>query len=423
VTGGPPGAAPMDRAQVAIVGGGLAGAALGARLARTGQSVIILERVPAWHWRAAGVFASPAAMAALRRLGLAEATLARVARPIPAMQVETPRGVAFRLTYGADERRDGPPERAVGFDRSGLDPAVLELARSAGAEVRLGWTVSELDLERGHLGVRTPDGSERWIQAELIVGADGSRSLVARAARVARPSRLGPRLGLTCHLPDSGAPRRDARMHLFRDGYVGIAPVPGPAGGDAASTDARVNIGIVLGPSWQAEVARRGGRVVAGEIIRAIPVVPGDPGRWRHEPPTDALVGAWPLGHRVTRRSGRNWLLVGDAAGFLDPFTGEGIHRALVSAELGAAAITARTAGRSNALAAYERAMQRRFLAKDVVSWIVQAFLARPAAFEYAARRLAARDDARATLGLVMGDLVGASRALDPRYLAALLAP
>ena len=67
--------------------------------------------------------------------------------------------------------------------------------------------------------------------------------------------------------------------------------------------------------------------------------------------------------------------------------------------------------------------MQRRFLAKDIVSWVVQAFLARPVAFEYAARRIAARADVRATIGLVMGDLVGAGRALDPRYLAALLAP
>jgi len=58
-----------------------------------------------------------------------------------------------------------------------------------------------------------------------------------------------------------------------------------------------------------------------------------------------------------------------------------------------------------------------------VVSAIVQAFLARPAAFEYAARRIASRPALRSTLGLVMGDLTAASRAVDPRYLAALLAP
>ena len=74
-------------------------------------------------------------------------------------------------------------------------------------------------------------------------------------------------------------------------------------------------------------------------------------------------------------------------------------------------------------LAAYDTAMRERFGAKDVVSRVVQAFLARPALFAYAGRRLARRDDVRATMGLVMGDLVPASRALDPRFLAALLRP
>jgi len=418
VTGVPRRSARPDRIEVAIVGGGPAGATLATRLARTGRSVMVLERMPAWRWRAGGVFASPAAIAALHRLGLSEQTLAQLSRPIPAMRVETPRGTTFRLTYGADESGAGPHEMAVGFDRSSLDPTLLELASSAGADVRPGWNVVGLDLGRGRLDVRAPDNSAQSIEAGLIVGADGPRSIVARSAGVARPSRLGQRLGLTFHLPDNRSAQRDARMRRIRDGYVGVAPVPGDA-----SNGGRVNVGIVLGRSWQADVARRGSRVVADEIVRAIPPTPEDPAQWRFAQPTDSLVGAWPLGHRVTRRAGPGWLLVGDAAGFLDPFTGEGIHRALVSAELAAAAVVAHARGRRDALAAYERTMQRRFLAKDVVSGVVQAFLARPAAFEYVARRLAARDDERATMGLVIGDLVGAGRALDPRYLAALLAP
>jgi hypothetical protein len=67
--------------------------------------------------------------------------------------------------------------------------------------------------------------------------------------------------------------------------------------------------------------------------------------------------------------------------------------------------------------------MRRRFIAKDVVSLVVQAFLGRSALFEYASRRLASRPEVRETMGLVMGDLVPASRALDPRFLAALLRP
>jgi flavin-dependent dehydrogenase len=133
--------------------------------------------------------------------------------------------------------------------------------------------------------------------------------------------------------------------------------------------------------------------------------------------------GVGPLAHAVTARAGPGYLLVGDAAGFLDPFTGEGLHRALVSAELAAAAVDGHLRGRRADLEGYERSMRRRFLAKDVVSLVVQAFLGRPALFEYAARRLAARAAVRETMGLVIGDLTPASRALDPRYLAALLAP
>ncbi len=202
-------------------------------------------------------------------------------------------------------------------------------------------------------------------------------------------------------------------MRILRDGYVGVAPV---AGG-------RINIGIVLGRSWRTALADDGARAVAARIVAAIPATADDPALWRRGDPLDTVAGAWPLGHRVTHRAGPGWLLVGDAAGFLDPFTGEGLHRALVSAELGAAAIVAHDRGRREALPAYERAMQRRFLAKDAVSWLVQGFLGQPVLFEYAARRVAARSAVRATMGLVMGDLVPAGRALDPRFLVSLLAP
>jgi menaquinone-9 beta-reductase len=398
---------------VAIVGGGPAGAIVAALLARAGHDVTLFERSPAYRWRACGVFASPATVSALRRVGLDDATLARVARPIPAMRVETPTGTAFRLTYGDEE--------PVGFDRSALDPALLDEARDAGATVCTGARVEAVDLDgQGPVvHVRMADGTERQA-ARFVVGADGGNSIVARAVGVARPARLAPRVGLTYHLDDRpGDPRADARMRVVRDGYVGVAPVPG----------GRVNVGIVLGRTWAARLATDGAEAVADEVVAGIPILDGaagsppDPGAWRSGARLDRIAGASPLGQRVSRRAGRNWLLVGDAAGFLDPFTGEGLHRAVVSAELGARAVAATLRGEPRALPAYDRAMRRRFAAKDVVSWLVQVFLERPALFEYAARRIADRGTVRETMGLVMGDLVPASRALDPRYLGALLRP
>jgi flavin-dependent dehydrogenase len=404
---------------VAIVGAGPAGTTLAAGLARRGVEVVVLERSTEWHWRAGGVFTAPAAVAALERTGLSPSVIEEVARPIPVLRLETPGGAIVPLTYGTE--RGGRP--AVGFDRSRLDPALESLAESAGAEIRRGAAVTSVELGGGWAKpkparLRTNGGD---LLARVVVGADGVHSIVAAAAGVAREARLPSRVGLTWHVrePDPDGPEspRDGRLVVFRDGYVGLAPVPG----------GRRNIGIVLGPTWRTTLARDGAAAVAGRVLASVPPAADDPISWADAEPCERIAGASPLGARVTRRAGPGWFLVGDAAGFLDPFTGEGLHRALVSTELATDAIEASLGfdGRAAAGAAraYDSAMRRRFASKDTVSWLVQSFLARPRLFEYAARRLASRAELRATIGLVMGDLVPASRGLDPRFLAALLAP
>lgn len=409
-------------ADVVIVGGGPAGAATAALLASAGRAVVLVERAPSWRWRACGVFTSPATRAALSRIGVAPTELDAMARPIPAMRVETPHGTRIRLTYGAHDGIDA--SSALGFDRAALDRRLLELARAAGVDVREGVAMTGLDLgDRGPIKVRLgrPGEPPHVEAARVVVGADGGRSAVARAAWVDRRSPLGPRVALTFHVAEPGASgarddRRDARMVVIDGGYVGLAPVPG----------GRVNVGIVLDRRWTPALRREGAAAVAARILRALPADDGASPLGTE--PLDSVEGVSPLGHDVRRRAGAGWLLVGDAAGFIDPFTGEGLHRAFVSAELAAETIDtvlAKATGRSGPpnLAPYDRAMGRRFGTKDVVTRIVHGFLARPALFEYAARRLATRDALRETLGLVIGDLQPAGRALDPRYLAAVLAP
>jgi len=401
-----------ERVEVAIVGGGLAGAALAAMLADAGRDVLVFERQPAWHWRACGVFASPAAVAELRRLGVEERTLTEASQPIPAMRVESQAGTAFRLTYGDD---GSGRETAVGFDRSALDPAMLRVAAARGARIRRGATVGSVELGDGATSgfgqrLRTTDGD--MTEARLVVGADGIHSTVARAAGVARATRLPSRIGLTYHIGGDDRTSPDARMVVFPGGYCGIAPVPG----------GRVNVGIVLGGRhWRRALARQGASITARAIVGDLPRDAEAPEPWRLGPECEDVAGAWPLGHAVTRRAGNGWLLVGDAAGFLDPFTGEGIHRALVSARVAARAILAWLGGQHGVLPRYQRAVRARLLAQVLVSRVVPLFLAWRALFEYAARRLASRPRARETMGLVMGDLVPASRSLDPRFLVQLL--
>ena len=408
---------PIEAVEVLVVGGGVAGAALAARVAGGGRSVMVVERQPSWRWRACGVFSSPVTMRELRRLGVDEAEIARVARPIRRLLVESPGGTRFALDYG--HRADGDPT-AIGFDRSALDPLLLAMAEGAGAVVCRGTSFVGLEHVRigWHVRVRDSEG-ERTIRARIVVGADGIRSRVADGLGVTRRAFL-PRIGLTFHVGDSatvdggqvgGAGDRggdvDGRMVVLPGAYCGLAPVPG----------GRINVGIVLAaPRRRASLATDGAHATtAGIVGAAAPTLAPEP--------LDAIAGVSPIAHRVACRAGSGWLLVGDAAGFLDPFTGEGLHRALVSARLGAAAVEAALGGRTAAFADYDAAMAHRFRAKDLLSWVVQAFVAQPALFDYAAARLARRRSQRERFGRVMGDLVPASDAFDPRLLIGLLRP
>ena len=399
-------AARRDDVEVVVVGGGPAGAAIAARLAAAGRDVTIFERSPAWRWRACGVFSSPATMTELRDLDLADANLQTVARPIPRMWIEAPHAAPFALTYGDAGR--GPT--AVGFDRSRLDPLLLERAVAAGARVCRGTTVIGLDQAadgRWLVCVRDAAGV-RELGARIVVGADGVRSKVARLVGAARTPQL-TRIGLTYHVPDgrlnSDGAEMDGRMVVLNGAYCGLAPVPG----------GRINVGIVVASrELRSRLVSKGARDTAAAILRRAGGTAATP--------LDHVEGIAPIAQRVTRRAGRGWLLVGDAAGFIDPFTGEGLHRALVSARLGAQAVERELRGRP-ALADYDASMRRRFLAKDLLSWLVQLFLARPGLFDYAARRAADRPAVRARIGLLMGDLAPASGAFDPRFMAALLAP
>ena len=160
-------------------------------------------------------------------------------------------------------------------------------------------------------------------------------------------------------------------MIVFDGGYVGLAPVPG----------GRVNVGIVLGRRALAARLRAEGAAAVAQRSwprSRPPTTTRSPGRRRGI--CDAIEGAAPVGARVTRRAGADWLLVGDAAGFLDPFTGEGLHRALRSAELAADAIDRHLAGRRRRA---RRATTGRSPGgpgrRTLVSLLVQAFLGRPA--------------------------------------------
>lgn len=403
-------ARPLERSvDVAVVGGGPAGAAAAIRLAQAGVETVVFERDAAPRWRACGVYSSPLTRARLASLGFEPRELDRLLQRVPALVVETLRGATCRLEY--DDRGD-----ACGADRVRLDAALLERAASAGAQVRTAASVKVVEpgAQGGaaRLSVSESGTTATW-RARMVIGADGPASLVARAFSVQRHARRLRRAGLTFHLDVSDAPPADAAMVIGPGWYCGICPVPG----------GRVNIGIVIGERALRRALSVGERPVS-IARRILGQLPGSWSQLATREATDDIAVALPLANRVARRSGPGFLLVGDACGFIDPISGEGLHRALVSAALGAeAAVSALQNVRGPALAYYDRRLRKRFGRKDVISWMLQAFLARPEVLDYAVRRLGDRDLLRSTFASVMADLEPPERALGPRFLASLLRP
>jgi flavin-dependent dehydrogenase len=381
---------------VAIVGGGPAGAATAIQLAQLGYRVTVFERHVAATWRACGVFASPLVRSRLADLDFAQAEIGLLQQPIWKMELQSTSGASCTLEY-----RNGP---ACGFDRVALDAALLERASRAGAHVRRGAVVRDVRLSDNECVIDVSTLDDRTgpssVRARIVVGADGGGSRVARAANAVTERNWLGRAGITFHVRDSAANSNDAvagRFVFGRGWYVGDAPVPGN----------RRNIGIVV-PSSR---LKEGVDSLIASTSR-LTVAPLD------EPQV-----AGRLEHHVSRAAGHGWLLVGDAIEFIDPLTGEGLHRALVTAALAARAVDETLRGDRNALAVYDRRVRSRFRSKNVFSLVLQAFIADPRVLDYALCRLDRRASLRDELTAVLADQVRATHALDPRFLARLLAP
>ncbi|UCF21290.1 MAG: FAD-dependent monooxygenase [Gemmatimonadota bacterium] len=406
-------AATLSDPKVLVVGAGPAGATLALELARRGLGVEILERKRFPRDKACGDCLNPGAVAELDRLGIAD-RLRTTLRPnrLRGWRVEAPDGRSFEASFSSTDVSLAAVEEGWAVRRRDFDAALLNAAVDAGVGVRFDMRVFDL-LRSGErvVGVVARQGTRSLqIEGSLVVGADGLNSVVRR--RLALAARL-PRLrkiALVAHLACADGGEHFGELRVRRGRSCGFAPLPGGA-----------NVTLVI--------AEREARRVAGDPRRffeeALASFPELRARVRSSALEDTVLVTGPFDRPVKRAWAAGALLVGDAAGYYDPFTGQGIYQALRSARLAAEAVVAALADPTSeglAFRRYDRALRREFAPKRGLQRAIEAAISRPRLMSRLVAALA-RGEAAAARRLLRatGDIEHPASLLDPLFMGRLL--
>lgn len=388
--------------EVVVVGAGPAGAAAAARLANAGHDVLLIDRAHFPRRKPCAECVNPAGVDALRRLGVWDDVLASGPARLDGWRIGPSGGTMFDGSFPSGVH-------GIGIPRETLDHILFRHALSRGAQAMTGVRVTDVlrDARGGVRGVRVQgDDGEREVAARLVIGADGLRSVVLRRLDLLRRRPRLRKLALTAHVTGfDGAPGRGEVRVTGRRACIGIAPV----GGGVA------NVTVVVPDERSKEVAGD----PTGFFDAAL-AAHGFAALRR----MDDVLATGPFDCPVRAAVVDGALLVGDAAGYYDPFTGQGIYRALRGAEL--AARTADAALRAGdisarALAPYERARRRAFGPGERMQRIVETFVSRPALLGAVARRFTARPRLGDAVIRVTGDIAPVGSLFTPGFLAELV--
>lgn len=305
---------------VVICGAGPAGALAATLLARAGATVLLLDRARFPRDKLCGDTINPGTVALLKRHGLAH--VLDGALPVDGMIVTGPSGLRVEGRYHA-----GVQGRAI--PRRDLDARLVAAAAAAGAVIDDGIIVDGPMVGSNGAGPRVcgviakvSSGRSINLGGRVVVAADGRHSRIARS------------LGLSWH-PSS--PRRWAvgayfggvaglttcgEMHIRPDRYVGVAPLPG---GIANACVVTTRCAALRNPEGLLLDSLRADAELAARFADARLVAPA------------VSIGPLAVESRVPGSPGL--LLAGDAAGFVDPMTGDGLRFALRGAELAARSV------------------------------------------------------------------------------------
>ena len=393
-----------------IVGGGPAGSALAFALARGGARPIVVDRATFPRPKPCAEYLSPQASRVLASMHVLEEVEHSGAAQLAGMVIRAPSGTRVVGEFAGCSVK-GFRDRGLSVRREVLDAILLRAARNAGADVRESTQVVDIvrDGSGRARGVRMVDGSR--IDAEIVVGADGLRSVVARRLGLARSARWPRRYALVTHYRGVGEIGECGEMHVERGGYVGIADVGGGL----------TTVALVV-PARHARGFARGREAYLDAWLAARPQLAR---RFAGATRVSPVVATGPFAARARRAWAPGAALVGDAADFFDPFTGEGIYAALRGGEMLAPfvldALGAESLGDAdNALAHYDTTRRREFGGKWIVEWLIGAVVGSPRLMNRCARILAVRKDMADLLVGVTGDFVPASAVLNLRYILSL---
>jgi len=317
----------MTRVELLVIGGGPAGSALASLAAGHGVRTLLVEKDRFPRDKVCGEFVSAEGCAVLDRLGVLETIAAAGAMPMDACLLADAKG---RSVGCALPDLPDAGKTALGISRAALDDALLRHAASRGAVVRERSTAVAPILESGRVAgvtVRAAGaaGADESLRATLVVAADGRRSMLQRALlpELGDPLTTQSRswFGFQAHFPDHtrGLGRR-IELFVFPGGYAGLGPVEG--GRLDLALIARVDALHACGGSPQRLLEER---ILKNPLLAQ---------RLFGKPPCSHWKTIGPLRFNVRRAASHGALFLGDAAGTIDPFSGEGMSNALRGAEL-----------------------------------------------------------------------------------------